>query len=146
MGESVPRTRPVADVARNFKIRRLQPLRILLSAHDHRYVRVTAFLLASRGYSVASASPADAVQAAERHRADVVLLESNSSRALAAQRVAQLSSLVITPAVVLVTDTGESLWTGQRCVEKWAALEELVAAIEAASLQPGGSDAEAFHE
>ena len=131
------------EVPSTFNIRRLQPLRVLLSGQDRRYIRVTAFLLALRGYEVSDAGPGEAARAAERYRADVVLLESGLSRALAARRVAQLASLKAAPAVVMVTDNGESLWNGQRTVEKWTPLEQLVGAIEAASLQRGGSAGEA---
>ncbi len=40
----------------------------------------------------------------------------------------------IAPAVVMVTDDGKNLWSGQPTVEKWTPLEQLVGAIESASL------------
>jgi len=115
-------------------IRRLQPLRVLLSGQDRRFIRVTAFLLALRGYDVTEAEPGEAVHAAARHRADVVVLESGLSRAVAASRVAQLGALAAAPGVVMVTDDGKNLWSGQPTVEKWTPLEQLVGAIESASL------------
>jgi CheY-like chemotaxis protein len=116
-------------------IRRLQPLRILLAGTDRRFIRVTAFLLSRRGYVVVSTQPAHAVDAAERHRADVVLLEGIPSRTAAARRVADISSLATAPAVVVVTDGGPGALNGVSAVEKWTPLEDLVAEIEAVSLQ-----------
>jgi CheY-like chemotaxis protein len=116
-------------------IRRLQPLRILLAGTDRRFIRVTSFLLSRRGYVVVSTQPAHVLDAAERHRADVVLLEGSLSRTAAARRVADLSSLAAAPAVLVVTDGGPGALNGISAVEKWTPLETLVAEIEAVSLQ-----------
>jgi CheY-like chemotaxis protein len=116
-------------------IRRLQPLRILLAGTDRRFIRVTSFLLSRRGYVVVSTQPAHVVDAAARHRADVVLLEGALSRTAAARRVADLSSLAAAPAVVVVTEESPDTWNGISAVEKWTPLENLVAEIEAVSLR-----------
>jgi DNA-binding response OmpR family regulator len=116
-------------------VHRLQPLRVLLAGTDRRFIRVTSFLLARRGYDVAASPPSQAVDAATRHRADVVLLEGVLSRAAAARRVAQLRALAATPGVVVVTERVETLWNGLPTVEKWTPLEELVQEIEAISRQ-----------
>jgi CheY-like chemotaxis protein len=115
-------------------LRRLQPLHVLLSGSDQRFIRVTSFLLARRGYRVSHASPSDAVGAAKRDRADVVILESGSSRAAAARRAAQLAALSGAPGVLVVTDNEERFWSGLRTVEKWTPLDDLVDEIESASL------------
>lgn len=122
-------------------VHRLQPLRVLLAGTDRRFIRVTSFLLARRGYAVAASPPAQAVDAATRHRADVVLLEGTPSRAVAARRVAQLRALAATPGVVVVTERLENLWNGLPTVEKWTPLEELVQEIEAVSRQRPPSSA-----
>ena len=116
-------------------IRRLQPLRILLAGTDRRFIRVTSFLLSRRGYVVVSTQPAHVLDAAERHRADVVLLEGSLSRNAAARRVADLASLAAAPAVLVVTDGDTGALNGVSAVEKWTPLETLVAEIEAVSLQ-----------
>lgn len=116
-------------------VRRLQPLRVLLAGHDRRFLRVTALLLALRGYEVAEAPLGETVRATERHHADIVLLEAGVSRAAAARRVAELGALAAAPAVLMVTDNGERLWEGMRSVEKWKPVDELVEQIEATSLQ-----------
>ncbi len=116
-------------------IRRLQPLRILLAGTDRRFIRVTSFLLSRRGYVVVSTQPAHVVDAAAKHRADVVLLEGDVSRAAAARRVAAISSLAAAPAVVVVTEESPEAWDGVAAIEKWTPLEKLVAEIEAVSLR-----------
>jgi CheY-like chemotaxis protein len=116
-------------------VHRLQPLRVLLCGHDRRFVRVTCFLLRRKGYDVAAAPPDNTVDAAQRHRADVVLLESGGSRAVAARRVAALAALRTAPSVLVVTDENEDgRWKGIRTVEKWTPLDALVETIEAAAL------------
>jgi hypothetical protein len=116
-------------------IHRLQPLRVLLAGTDRRFIRVTSFLLTRRGYIVVSAQPAHVVDAAARHRADVVLLEGTLSRTEAARRVAEISTLAAPPAVVVVTEETDALWNGISTVEKWMPLGDLVAEIETLSLR-----------
>jgi CheY-like chemotaxis protein len=115
-------------------IRRLQPLRLLLAGNDRRFIRVMSFLLAQRGYDVAQASPPDTIEAAERHRSDVVLLELGESRVTAWRRVAALQALSTVPSVLVVLDDGDEAWHGVPAILKWAGIDELVEAIEAAAL------------
>jgi hypothetical protein len=117
-------------------VQRLQPLRILLSGRDRRFIRVTSFLLSRRGYDVAHAEPGDVADAAERQRADVVLLETYGARGSAARVLAALQALALPPGVLVVCDQDEgSRWDGVRSVEKWTPVERLVSEIEAASLR-----------
>lgn len=116
-------------------VQRLQPLRVLLSGRDRRFIRVTSFLLSRRGYDVAHAELGDVADAAERRRVDVVMLEAYGSRASAARVVAALQALALPPAVLVVCDQDEgSRWDGVRSLEKWAPLDRLASEIEAASL------------
>ena len=116
-------------------VQRLQPLRILLSGRDRRFIRVTSFLLSRRGYDVAHAELGDVADAAERRRADVVLLETYGARGSAARVLAALQALALPPGVLVVCDQDEgSRWDGVRSVEKWTPIERLVSEIEAASL------------
>jgi CheY-like chemotaxis protein len=114
------------------KIRRLQPLRVLVSGRDRRFVRVTSFLLSRRGYDVVHTSPAEAVKAAERLRADVVLLEANA-RVTAARYVAALQALAAAPSVLLLVESDHGRWDGLPTIRKWTPLDDLVDEIEAAS-------------
>jgi len=123
----------IPDTAAN--VRRLQPLRVLLAGRDRRFLRVTSFLLARRGYDVAQASSEETVSAAERHRADVVVLETNDSRVSAARKVAALQALSKTPSVLVVVEAGDhKRWEGLPTIRKWTPLDDLVNEIEAASL------------
>jgi DNA-binding response OmpR family regulator len=108
---------------------------VLLAGKDRRFVRVMAFLLSSRGYHVSHTRPEDVVDAAAQNGPDVVLLECASSRGSAARFAAQLGSLATAPGVVVATSGGETFWGDVRTIEKWATLDDLIAAIEAASFR-----------
>jgi CheY-like chemotaxis protein len=124
-------------------VRRLKALRVLVAGSDRRFVRVTSFLLARSGYAVTEAGTGDAIRTAERCRADVVLLEGGTSRAVAARVVTQLAALPGSPAVVLVTQNGQEPWSGQHTVEKWSTMETLASRIESAALERPSPLAEA---
>ena len=118
------------------KVHRLQPLRVLLSGRDRRFLRVTFFLLAIRGYDVEDTSPRKTLEAVERHRADVVLLETDASRTIAARKIAALQALASAPSVLLVVDGDddeEKQWQGLPAVRKWMPIDSLVAEIETAA-------------
>ena len=121
---------------RTGKVLRLQPLRVLLSGRDRRFLRVTSFLLATRGYDVQDTSPRKTLEAVERHRADVVLLETDASRTIAARKIAALQALANAPSVLLVVDGDddeEQGWQGLPAVKKWTPIDTLVEQIEAAA-------------
>jgi hypothetical protein len=127
------------DIAQNSadreaNLRRLQPLRVLLSGGDRRFLRVTSFLLEQRGYDVQETSPRKTLESVQRHRADVVLLETNDSRAMAARKVAALQALPVAPSVLVVYDDEEERWPGLLAVRKWTPIDALVEQIEAAAL------------
>ncbi len=121
------------DVAQNSasgvtRLHRLQPLRVLLSGRDRRFLRVTSFL----------SSPRKTLETAERHRSDVVLLETNDSRVMAARKVAALQALPTAPSVLVVFDDKNEeemdRWKGLSAVTKWTPIENLVEQVEAAAL------------
>ena len=121
----------------DLNVRRLQPLRVLLSGRDRRFLRVTSFLLAQRGYDVHDTSPRKTLEAVERHRADVVLLETDASRTMAARKIAALQALAAAPSVLVVVegdDDEQQRWQGLPAVRKWTPIDTLVAQIEAAAL------------
>jgi CheY-like chemotaxis protein len=114
-------------------VRRLQPLRVLLSGRDRRFLRVTSFLLTQRGYEVQESSPRKTLESVERHRADVVLLETNDSRTMAARKIAALQALSVAPSVLLVHDDEHEPWPGLLAIKKWTPIDILVEQIEAAA-------------
>ena len=116
-------------------VRRLQPLRILLCGRDRRFVRVTSFLLSRRGYEVSQAGAADLVDAAERHRSDVVVFEPSESNVAAAQTISALQTSKASPALLLIVDGDEGRWNGLPTVDKWTPIDELVTEIETAALR-----------
>ena len=115
-------------------VRRLHPLRVLVSGRDRRFVRVTSFLLSQRGYDVAQSSPKKTLETVERHRSDVVLLETSNLRVIVARQVAALQALPVAPSVLVAFDgDDEDSWRGLLTVQKWTPVETLVDQIEAAA-------------
>ncbi len=121
--------------AEGVKLHRLRPLRVLLAGRDRRFLRVTSFLLAQRGYDVVETSSKKTLQAVELHRSEVVLLETNDSRGVAARMVATLETLSTAPSVLLVfEDDEDDRWQGFRAIKKWTPIDELVQEIETAAV------------
>lgn len=119
----------------DLKLHRIQPLRVLLSGRDRRFLRVTSFLLSQRGYAVLETSPRKTLETVERQHADVVLIEANGSKALAARKVAALQALPAAPSVLVVFDDDEEeRWEGLETVKKWTPIDALAEKIEAAAL------------
>ena len=130
-------TSPTSATEADVKVRRLQPLRVLLSGRDRRFLRVTSFLLSQRGYDVYDTSPGKTLEAAERARVDVVLLETDASRTMAARKIAALQALAVAPSVLVVVegdDEEQERWQGLPAVKKWMPIDALVEQIEAAAL------------
>lgn len=123
--------RAVEDV----KLHRLRPLRVLLAGRDRRYLRVTSFLLSQRGYDVVETSSKQTLRAVERHKSDVILLETNDTRGVAARMVAALETLPTAPSVLVVfEDDEDNRWQGFKAVKKWTPIDELVQEIETAAV------------
>ena len=117
------------------KLHRLRPLRVLLAGRDRRYLRVTSFLLSQRGYDVVETSSKKTLQAVERHKSDVILLETNDTRGVAARMVAALETLPTAPSVLVVfEDDDDDRWQGFKAVKKWTPIDELVQEIETAAV------------
>jgi hypothetical protein len=107
---------------------------VLVSGRDRRFVRVSSFLLAQRGYDVAQSSPKKTLETVERHRSDVVLLETSNVRVIVARQVAALQALPVAPSVLVAFDGDEGGgWQGLSTVQKWTPVETLVEQIEAAA-------------
>ena len=117
------------------KLHRLRPLRVLLAGRDRRYLRVTSFLLSQRGYDVVETSSKKTLQAVERHKSDVILLETNDTRGVAARMVAALETLPTAPSVLVVfEDDDDDRWQGFKAVKKWTPIDQLVQEIETAAV------------
>jgi CheY-like chemotaxis protein len=117
------------------KLHRLHPLRVLLAGRDRRFLRVTSFLLSQRGYDVVETSSKKTLQAVEHHRSDVILLETNDTRGVAARMVAALETLPTAPSVLVVfEDDEDNRWQGFKAVKKWTPIDELVQEIETAAV------------
>jgi CheY-like chemotaxis protein len=122
-------------VAEDLKLHRIHPLRVLLAGRDRRFLRVTSFLLSQRGYDVVETSSKKTLQEVERHKSDVVLLETNDTRGVAARMVAALETLPTAPSVLVVfEDNEDDRWQGFRAVEKWTPIDALVQEIETAAV------------
>jgi CheY-like chemotaxis protein len=117
------------------KLHRIRPLRVLLAGRDRRYLRVTSFLLSQRGYDVVETSSKKTLQAVERHKSDVILLETNDTRGVAARMVAALETLPTAPSVLVVfEDDDDDRWQGFKAVKKWMPIDELAQEIETAAV------------
>ena len=117
------------------KLHRLRPLRVLLAGRDRRFLRVTSFLLSQRGYDVVETSSKKTLQEVERHKSDVILLETNDTRGVAARMVAALETLPTAPSVLVVfEDDEDDRWQGFKAVKKWTPIDELVQEIELAAV------------
>jgi CheY-like chemotaxis protein len=117
------------------KLHRLRPLRVLVAGRDRRFLRVTSFLLSQRGYDVVETSSKKTLQEVERHKSDVILLETNDTRGVAARMVAALETLPTAPSVLVVyEDDEDDRWQGFRAIKKWTPIDELVQEIETAAV------------
>ena len=117
------------------KLHRLRPLRVLLAGRDRRFLRVTSFLLSQRGYDVVETSSKKTLQEVERHKSDVILLETNDTRGVAARMVAALETLPTAPSVLVVfEDDEDDRWQGFKAVKKWTPIDQLVREIETAAV------------
>jgi hypothetical protein len=117
-------------------VRRIRPPRVLLAMRDRRFMRVTAFLLERRGYSVVQEGGSDVIDAALRSRVDVVVLEGEASRGTSAKTLAALTALPLAPSLISICDdeAGEQL-AGVPAITKWTPVDELAREIDAASLR-----------
>lgn len=124
-------------------VQRLRPLRVMLSMSDRRCMRVTAFLLARRGYDVVQDGGRNPLEAATRARSDVVVLEAQGSRAEAARMLATLAASNASPGVVaVVADDLAKAFPGIPTVSKWTPIDELAREIDAVSLSRGAPAAQ----
>lgn len=117
-------------------VRRLRPLRVLLAMRDRRFMRVTAFLLERRGYAVVQEGGSNVLDAADRLRVDVVVVEGEASRGDSARLLAALTALPTAPGLISIVDTedGEQV-AGVPALAKWTPVDDLAREIDSASLR-----------
>jgi DNA-binding NarL/FixJ family response regulator len=117
-------------------VRRLRPLRVLLAMRDRRFMRVTAFLLERRGYAVVQEGGSAVVDAAHRARVDVVVIEGEASRGTSARLLAALTALPTAPCLISIVDgEADDRVAGVPALAKWTPVDDLVEAIDSASLR-----------
>ena len=102
------------------KVRPLHRIRVLLVARDPHFIRVVGFLLERQGFLVASTrKPGDAVSEVERHRANVVVVDTTSSVASAARLVAAIEALYPTVGVVAVSEDASDRMSSFQVLPRW---------------------------
>jgi CheY-like chemotaxis protein len=116
-------------------VRRLRPLRVLLAMRDRRFMRVTAFLLERRGYAVVQEGGSNVVDAANRSRVDVVVIEGEASRGESARLLAALTALPTAPVLISIVDAESEQVAGVPALAKWTPVDDLAREIDSASLR-----------
>jgi uncharacterized membrane protein (UPF0127 family) len=106
---------------------REEPVRVLLSTTDDRFLRLTRFLLTRDQFQVEwTKRLSKTVDLVTRHHSDVVVVDATESLTDAARAVAALEALHPDVRVVVVYDGDPPRWTsGLKVAEKWQALETL---------------------
>jgi CheY-like chemotaxis protein len=128
-------------------VRPIQPLRVLLAGRDARFLRVTSFLLERNGFEVESTPQLDGLaDLVERHRSNVVVLDSGSARTTAARAAAAIQALHPKVGLLLVSDDPGQGPTGFRALPKWAPIDRLVDEVELSYINLPPRDAAAGRE
>jgi hypothetical protein len=115
-------------------VRSLRPIRVLVAGRDARYVRATAFLLGRCGFDARRLRHGPSLLHDPRlATTDVLLLEAEAATARAAVQANAVLAAFDRVAVVVAAN-GPFPASGGRVevVEKWASLDEVVAAVERA--------------
>jgi DNA-binding NtrC family response regulator len=116
-------------------VRALRRPRVLVAASDRTFLRVARFLLRRHGLDAGwTQRPRELLDALERERPDIVILDASDSLTQAAQLVGAIEALHRHVTVVVVADDpGETNGTLQ-VFAKWTSLETLVLKLEAMHL------------
>jgi DNA-binding NtrC family response regulator len=105
-------------------------IRVLLGASDRRFLRVASFLLGRNGFSVATAHRmSDLMDAIERGRADVVVLDASGPERWPVRAAAALDAGGAQTAVLVVADGVEGT---ANALPKWGSFDRLVEEIRRA--------------
>lgn len=127
-------------------VTRLRPIRVLLVAHDRRFLRTANVLLSRQGCEVFHLErPSELLDQAERQRPNVVVLDGSDSLSATAKAVAALEAMPTPVYTVVVYEAtqGDPL-RGLRMVPKWGAFSELMSEVQ--RLYDNGSSASDFAE
>ena len=102
------------------EVRPLHRTRVLLVGRDPHFVRVVRFLLARHGFLVSAARrPGDALGEVERHRANVVVVDTTSSLASAARLVAAIEALYPSVGVIAVGEDPSNRMSSFQVLPRW---------------------------
>ena len=102
------------------KVRPLHRIRVLLVGRDPHFIRVVGFLLERHGFLVASTRrPGDALSQVERHRANVVVIDTSNSVAPAARLVAAIEALYPSVGVLAVGEDPSDRMSSFQVLPKW---------------------------
>jgi uncharacterized membrane protein (UPF0127 family)/CheY-like chemotaxis protein len=122
-----PATAPLASAPSRDSEREI---RVLLGASDRRFLRVASFLLGRNGFSVATAHRmSDLMDAIERGRADVVVLDTSGPERWPVRAAAALDGEPARTAVLVVADGVEG---PTDALPKWGSFDRLVEEIRRA--------------
>ena len=109
----------------------LDGTRVLVVSRDRRFVAVTRFLLARRGFVVEAPDAARHVQdLVTRHDPDLVVIDGSECLVAAARTVAAIEALDPDVRVVVVAEQGDDDEGGLEVVPKWNSLDTLPAHVE----------------
>jgi len=107
-------------------------IRVVLAAADRRFLDVTSFLLARKGFVIdAVARPEHVVSVVERHQPDVVILDGTDSLTMMAQAIGAIEALPHPVAVLVVAEAPEIASAKTvRLLHKWTSFDRLVDEVE----------------
>ena len=122
-----PASAPVAAAARPNSD---GEIRVVLGSSDRRFLRVASFLLGRNGFAVSGATRlADVMDAVERGRADVIVLDTSGPERWTVRAAAALDQNSGGVAVLVVADDVEG---SPGALPKWGSFDRLVDAIHRA--------------
>jgi uncharacterized protein len=122
-----PATAPVGTIAPAAED---DAIRVLVGASDRRFLRVASFLLGRNGFAVSGATRfADVMDAVERERADVVVLDTSGPERWPVRAAAALGHNGAGVAVLVVADDVDGT---PGALPKWGSFDRLVDAIHRA--------------
>ena len=110
----------------------LAPIRVLLAGRDRRFLKVSGFLLARRGFVPETClNPDDLMQLVDLYEPDVVVLDGSDAPAATARSVAALEALHPRIGVLVVADETHGDEGTPHILSKWGGLEWLAQEVEA---------------
>lgn len=121
-------------------------IRVVLAAHDRRFLEVTSFLLGRQGFVIeAVRNPKDLLDVVEWSRPDVVIVDGMDSLTVTARTIAAIEALSYPVAVLVVAEAPEvESPKTVRLLHKWTSFDRLVDEVERLSADAHG-EREASH-